>query len=53
MEIRYFVAGIDVHKSMLAVVIADVGREEEFGFERRRFGTSPGEVKLLRAWLTN
>ena len=27
MEIRYFVAGIDVHKSMLAVVIADVGRE--------------------------
>jgi len=53
MEIRYFVAGIDVHKSMLAVVIADVGREGEFGFERRKFGTTPGELKLLRAWLTN
>jgi transposase len=52
MEIRYFVAGIDVHKSMLAVVIADVGREGEFGFERRKFGTTPGELKLLRAWLT-
>ena len=32
MEIRYFVAGIDVHKRMLAVVIPDAGREGEFGF---------------------
>ena len=52
MEIRYFVAGIDLHKSMLAVVIADVGREGELGFEQRKFGTTPGEWKLLRAWLT-
>jgi len=29
-ETAYKVAGIDVHKSMLAVVIADVAREGEF-----------------------
>jgi len=33
----YLVAGIDVHKSMLAVVIADAGREGEFQFQRRKF----------------
>ncbi len=52
MEIRYFVAGIHLHKRMLAVVIADAGRAGEFGFQRRKFGTTPGELKLLRAWLT-
>jgi transposase len=52
MEITYFVAGIDVHKRMLAVVIADAGREGEFGFQERKFGTTPGELKLLRTWLS-
>jgi Transposase len=52
MEITYFVAGIDVHKRMLAVVIADAGREGEFGFQGRKFGTTPGELKLLRTWLS-
>ena len=51
MESTYFVAGIDVHKSILAVVIADAGREGEFCFERRKFGTTPSELKQLRAWL--
>ena len=51
MESKYLVAGIDVHKSMLAVVIADAGREGEFLFERRKFGSTPSELKLLRAWL--
>lgn len=51
MESTYFVAGIDVHKSMLAVVIADAGREGEFCFERRKFGTTPSELNQLRAWL--
>lgn len=32
----YQVAGIDVHKRMLAVVIADVAVDGEFQFERRR-----------------
>jgi len=37
----YRIAGIDVHKRMLAVVIADVAGEGEYQFERRRVGTSP------------
>ena len=35
----YRIAGIDVHKRMLAVVIADVAIEGEYQFEPRRFGT--------------
>lgn len=34
-ERTFKVAGIDVHKSMLTVVIADAAREGEFQFERR------------------
>jgi len=45
------VAGIDVHKSMLAVVIADAGREGEFQFQRRKFGTTASELRELRGWL--
>jgi transposase len=47
----YLVAGIDVHKSMLAVVIADAGREGDFQFQRRKFGTTASELQALRAWL--
>ena len=32
----YKIAGIDVHKKMLAVVVSDVEIESEFQFERRR-----------------
>jgi len=32
----YRIAGIDVHKKMLAVVVADVEGEGEYQFERRR-----------------
>ena len=45
------IAGIDVHKRMLAVVIADVGVEGEFQFERRKVGTSPSELCRLADWL--
>ena len=31
----YRIAGIDVHKKMLAVVVADVEVEGEYQFERR------------------
>jgi len=48
---KYRIAGIDVHKRMLAVVIADVGVEGEFQFERRKVGTSPGELCRLADWL--
>lgn len=52
MEKSYVVAGIDVHKNMLAVVVADAGREGEFQFQRRKFGTGSGELNALEAWLS-
>jgi len=51
MEGSYPIAGIDVHKSMLAVVISDVAREGDFQFERRKFGTTASELKELNGWL--
>jgi transposase len=50
METVYNIAGIDVHKKMLAVVIANA-RQTELEFECRRFGTTVGEVRALAAWL--
>ena len=47
----YRIAGIDVHKKMLAVVIADVAIDGEDRFERRRVGTSPRELRGLAEWL--
>jgi transposase len=47
----YRIAGIDVHKKMLAVVIADVAIDGEYRFERRRVGTSPRELRGLAEWL--
>lgn len=44
------VAGIDVHKRMLAVVVADVAVETEFVFERRLVGTTPDQLRALAAW---
>jgi hypothetical protein len=37
----YRIAGIDVHKKMLAVVVADVEVEGDFQFDRQKIGTSP------------
>jgi hypothetical protein len=51
MESSYRVAGIDVHKKILAVVVIDAAREGEFEFERRKFGTTARELGLLAAWL--
>lgn len=45
------IAGIDVHKRMLAVVVADVELVGEFTFERARFGSSPGQLRALADWL--
>ena len=47
----YRIAGIDVHKKMLAVVVADVEVEAEYQFERCRFSTSPEHLRLLAEWL--
>jgi len=42
---------IDVHKKMLAVVVADVEGEGDFQFERHKVGTSPAELCALAGWL--
>src|SRR5262245_51443074 len=47
----YQIAGIDVHKKMLAVVVADVAVEDEYRFERLKVGTSPAELRVLADWL--
>jgi transposase len=49
--VSYRIAGIDVHKRMLAVVIADVAVEGEYQFQRRKVGTSPSELCRLADWL--
>ena len=47
----YRIAGIDVHKRMLAVVVADVESDGAYAFERRRFGSNPAQLRLLAEWL--
>src|SRR5205807_4759785 len=47
----YRIAGIDVHKKMLAVVVADVDVQGEYQFERIRYGSNPEPLRLLAAWL--
>src|SRR5947207_8138650 len=47
----YRMAGIDVHKKMLAVVVSNVEVESEFQFERRMFGSNPEQLRSLAAWL--
>ena len=47
----YWIAGIDVHKKMLAVVICDVEIESEYTFERSKFSSSPEQLRCLAAWL--
>src|SRR6202051_3889562 len=47
----YQIAGIDVHKKMLAVVVADVQVDGEYRFEHRKVGTSPAQLRSLADWL--
>ena len=47
----YRIAGIDVHKKMLAVVVADVEVEGDYNFERLKVGTSPAQLRALADWL--
>lgn len=50
MESVYNVSGTDVHKRMLAVVIANA-HDRELQFECRKFGTTVGELRRLVDWL--
>src|SRR5499433_2591634 len=47
----YRIAGIDVHKKKLAVVVADVEVEEEYQFERRWYGSNLEQLRELAEWL--
>ena len=47
----YKIAGIDVHKRMLAVVVSEVEIDGEYDFERRRFGSNPAQLQSLAEWL--
>ena len=47
----YRIAGIDVHKKVLAVVVADVEVEGEYQFERRQFGSKTETHSLGRSAL--
>ena len=47
----YRMAGVDVHKKKLAVVVTDVEVEEEYRFERRWFGSNPEQLRALSDWL--
>jgi hypothetical protein len=44
------IAGIDVHKKVLMVVVIDA-RTPESKPERRRFATMPSELRRLSTWL--
>ena len=47
----YRIAGIDVHKKMLAVVVADVEIDGDFHFDRQKVGTTPVDLRGLADWL--
>ncbi len=47
----YSIAGIDVHKKKLAVVVADLEVGGEYQFERRWYGSHPEQLRALAEWL--
>ena len=46
----YRIAGIDVHKRRLAVVVSHGEVAGEYAFERMLFGASPAQQRALGAW---
>jgi transposase len=47
----YRIAGIDVHKKKLAVVMTDVEVDDEYQFGRRWYGSNPEQLQRLAEWL--
>ena len=47
----YRIAGIDVHKRMLAVVVGSLSEEGKISFERRQFANGQAGIGPLREWL--
>ena len=52
MDAVYKVAGIDVHKKMLAVVVTNVAEIGEYRFEHRKFATGDEGLRALADWLS-
>src|SRR3954454_21249419 len=50
MQTERWIAGIDVHKKMLAVVVGRV-QDRSMQVERAKFGTTVEDLELLRDWL--
>ena len=44
------IAGVDVHKEMLAVVVRSI-RDDKAVYEKRKFGTTRAEIQHLAGWL--
>ena len=51
MEQNCRIAGIDVHKKMLAVVAVEGSSEGQLRFERAKFGTTESELRRMANWL--
>jgi hypothetical protein len=47
----YRIAGANVHKKILAVVVSDVEVDGEYQFARRMFGNNPEKLRSLAAWI--
>src|SRR5258706_16047527 len=47
----YRIAGLDVHKKMLDVAVADVEVDGGFQLERQKVGTTPIDLRRLADWL--
>lgn len=47
----YRVAAVDVHKRMLATAVSDVAIEGAPGFERRKWGASPDQLRAMALWM--
>src|SRR5262245_30776439 len=47
----YRIAGIDVHKKKLAIVMADVEVDDAYPFERRWLASNPEQLQGLAEWL--
>jgi hypothetical protein len=43
----YRIAGINMHKTVLAVVGSDVEVDAEYRFERRMFGSDPEQLRSV------
>ena len=46
----YTIAGIDVHKKVLVVVVAEVSEEGEWSYQQWKFGATVPELQRLADW---